>query len=317
MSYLLVGDMHAVPGQLEECARVMEFADQAALRTNSKILLLGDQYDTHEIVRIEVLTFWYRTFERMKSPVIALVGNHDQAAAGSKINSMVSHENQIQVISKPTVIEGTLFVPYISESKEFVQACKENPTDTVFCHATFQGAKFENGIYAPGGIEPDAIPQRQIISGHLHTPHLFGKVRYVGAPRWMSVKDESVEDRHLNVYKEGQVAHSLSTAPFCSRLNVLMDMKEAQVEVPSDRGYNRYLVKVYGTKEYCLDRRKHFESQGVRVRTFPESLVSIKVRESEGIDKAFTNFINGFTPPNATHKDDLVELARERRLLGR
>jgi hypothetical protein len=40
----------------------------------------------------------------------------------------------------------------------------------VVCHATFNGARYENGFYAKEALDPDAVPQKRIISGHIHTP---------------------------------------------------------------------------------------------------------------------------------------------------
>jgi hypothetical protein len=107
---------------------------------------------------------------------------------------MMVHTN-IMVVDEPRVVlPGILFVPYVHDPAEFVQICQQYPeAKTVVCHQTFAGSYFENGFLTPDGVEPNLLPQEQVISGHVHSPQRIGKVWYPGAPRWRTVSDANTE----------------------------------------------------------------------------------------------------------------------------
>jgi DNA repair exonuclease SbcCD nuclease subunit len=229
---LLVGDVHATPEELGDCRRLIDFVAKTAQENGvDYIVFMGDIYNTHNVMRVEVLAFWKDAFEKLYKicrDVIVLVGNHDYAGEGLPIHALLAHDTQVLVVDKPCNFDlGILFLPYMSSREAFVEACEyekaaQSTGPTVLCHQTFEGSTYENGMYAPDGVDPNLIPQTTVISGHIHTPQSFGKVMYIGAPRWRTLSDANVE-RAIWIYdfdSEGKVikTKSFDTGTACKRI---------------------------------------------------------------------------------------------------
>jgi len=181
---LLVGDVHATPEELEDCQRLIDHVVAVArLRRVGAVVFMGDLYNTHNVMRVEVLAFWRRAFKTLNDAgldVYVLVGNHDYAGEGLQIHALMAHEEQVTVVDRPMVLghAGVLMLPYFSDRQAFVEAChveiqldgRRVEGGSVLCHQTFEGSKYENGFYAPDGVEPNLLPQKYVISGHIHTP---------------------------------------------------------------------------------------------------------------------------------------------------
>ena len=153
MKILYVGDPHVVPEELGDCEALLQHVlDTAQARGIGTVCFLGDQTHNHALLHVAVLDFWRRWFRAFKQAgirVIAMVGNHDRpGTAGSELHSMMVFEDLCEVVARPTMIDGLLFVPYMESGDEFIAACRANPTRFAACHNTFDGARYENGIYA-------------------------------------------------------------------------------------------------------------------------------------------------------------------------
>jgi hypothetical protein len=316
---LYVGDPHATPDSIEEMERLVGYIIETAKRERAdKICFLGDQYHTHSIIHLSVLAFWQRAFRQIKHhglPVIALVGNHDKGGVKGQTESAMMVHTNIMVVDEPRVVlPGILFVPYVHDPAEFVQICQQYPeAKTVVCHQTFAGSYFENGFLTPDGVEPNLLPQEQVISGHVHSPQRIGKVWYPGAPRWRTVSDANTE-RALWVVEHGVDgsivgSKSFSTAGVCRPIYALTDSADAPAEIPSGASV---VVDVHGTAEYVDRRKRELEATGVRVRTFPAAEKVTKVRESDGLPLALRKFLGDFTAKNGTPPEELWKLASER-----
>lgn len=313
---LLVGDVHATPEELADCRALMNLVREIGIEHMvDEICLLGDSYHTMNVIRAEVLAFWREMFEWLGVPVVALVGNHDFAGEGSPIHAMIAHEDQIQVVDKPLVKQGVLYLPYYSDREAFVAAARANPTTTLVCHQTFEGAKYENGIYAKDGVDPDLLPQKHVISGHIHTPHAFGKVRYIGAPRWRSLPDANV-DRAVWLYDFDAAGDIRQTTPFdtgktCRQIRYVLDTPEKPFEGVLDPGVD-WRVDIRGPAAYVDERKKVLAGPGVRVRAFKVEKTGIRVRESDGIDEAFKKYLVKFRGRRGTPPEVLARMAMER-----
>jgi DNA repair exonuclease SbcCD nuclease subunit len=317
---LLVGDVHAVPEELEDCDRLIDLIVKVAKEEEvGTVLFLGDQYDTHNVVRVEVLAFWASAFEQLKAEdlsVMALVGNHDYAGEGLVDHALMAHEHSIRVIDKPTNRGGILLLPYISSRDEFVEVCKNHPEQsTVICHQTFNGATYDNGFYAPDGVDQNDIPQKTVISGHIHLQQAFGKVTYVGAPRWRTLSDADSE-RAIWVYEFGQNGTVLSkegfdTSKHCRPIRYRLDTPEKPVEGQLDPGCD-WRIDIKGPIDWIEKRKTELAGHGVKIRTFKTDKIVPKIKESDGIGKAFDRFLSSYTPRYGTEIDRLKEIAKER-----
>jgi len=63
--------------------------------------------------------------------------------------------------------DGVHALSFHKDEDQFLSKLKSGKI--LFCHQTFDGAKFENGFYAPDGFDFSGIKYEKIISGHIHT----------------------------------------------------------------------------------------------------------------------------------------------------
>lgn len=322
MKTLFCGDPHATPDSIEEMWELTKLIARTAEEHQvDTICFLGDQYHTHSVIHLSVMAFWHQAFSYLRAKgfrIIALVGNHDKGGvAGVDDNALMLHAG-ITVVSSPQVIDSLLYVPYIHDPAQFVGICNAEPfraIPTVVCHQTFIGSVFENGFPTADGVDLNLIPQNQVISGHIHTPQLVGKVWYPGAPRWRSVSDANI-DRAIWVVEHDtqgllQGRHAVSTATACIPMYCLDDLPEKPAELPTGRC--KVVVDVYGPEAHVQRRKRELEElPGVRVRTFPDAEKSVTVRESDGLPVAMQKFLQEHKPKHETPPEVLWKLAQER-----
>ena len=319
---LHVGDVHAVKEELEDCVKLIDLVIQVA-KTNSidVVLFEGDQYHTHAIMHVEVMHFWKKAFSKLKAEgltPICIVGNHDMPGVdGSSAHAMLAHDEECLIVDSPTVLGGNiLMMPYMSNHERLLEVCQEQEfCPTVLCHQTFVGGVYENGFFASDGIDANLIPQKHIISGHIHTPQEFGKVFYTGAPRWRTLSDANVE-RSIWVihYKEDgtvELKIPFSTGNTCRQIRFAVDTPEKPVTLPLDTNHS-WRIDIKGPAEWVEKRKRELSTHGVRIRTFSDAKSASTVRESEGIEKSFRKFLASFKARHGTSLEVLDKMAGER-----
>jgi DNA repair exonuclease SbcCD nuclease subunit len=320
MKLLVVGDPHVKPEDIGECQKLADFIVRTAQETQPNyILLLGDLHHTHSLVHVEVMAFWRNTFEmwsRAGFQVLALVGNHDQPGDPSRAHALMAYSG-IRVIDAPQLLdmEGNIaLLPYMHDTNAFVATCQVLKADTIYCHATFVGAQYENGFYAKEGIEQDDIPQKQIISGHIHKGSEFGKVWYTGAPRWQTVTDAN-QDRAIWLVEhnpDGSIASrtAFQTDAVCCRIVHVEDTPESPAEIAVNPAW-KYVIDVKGPAAWVEERKARWSGVG-RVRTFVTDRNAAKVRESDGIGVAFKKYFEAYKPRLPVDVAVLQSLVEER-----
>ncbi len=319
MKFLVVGDPHVQLESLAECERLLDLVEEAAVANEvDRIVLMGDLFHTFEVIRVEVIDFWRRRLLRLGCPVWILRGNHDGPHdVKPGVHALRALEGRPVIIDEPRVERNDiLWLPFTRSSEEFTRWCKEySGTVTVYCHQDFNGAAYENGIYVKNGVDPDAIPQAQVISGHIHTVQEFGKVFYVGAPRWMTIKDVN-QDRFLWVIEhanDGRVISktSIPTDTHCLRMVHLVDSQTKPLDPETVPATVKALVDVKGDVAYCEARRRVWKGKA-RVRTFPTVVRTAKVKESDGIAIAFKKYLDSYQPSSGVTHDALRNLVEAR-----
>lgn len=329
MDVLYVGDPHGRPEDLDDCeALVTLVEDVVTSQKVHRITFLGDQHHTHAIMHVEVLGFWRRSLQRLleASPgtdIYFMLGNHDQPGdASSKAHALMAYEDMpgVVVVDRPILVEGVLHVPYMHSGEAFVETCTgfagvARPPMTLVCHQTFNGAKYENGFFAKDGVDPERVPQKYIISGHIHDPQSFGKVVYLGSPRWLTISDAN-KDRFLNIvtHDEDGVPVNIKPIPTESalrKIHHIVDSPESPADNVVFNPKHRYHVDVQGPSEWVDSRRSKWTGKA-RVRTTRLDKRIARVRESEGIDAALLRFLASYNPPRGTDRATLEKLAHAR-----
>lgn len=332
MKNLYIGDMHVTPDRasIQECEALIDYIYYlASTETVDNIVFLGDQTHTHSIVHLPVLSFWQKSFAKLSNlqeesfrpvNIIVLVGNHDRSP-GSEGNSMMMFGNEnVTVVSEiPLEADGITYVGYCHETKDLLKAVSHSTSKTLVCHQTFDGAIYENGFYAKDGVSPDLIPHETVISGHIHTPHNFGKINYVGSPRWRTVSDANI-NRNLWL-----VSHSddgsikcidyYRTDSICKPIFHVTDSPEEPFLEPMswEKLKNPSVVlDIHGPVDYIQARKLWFADRGYRIRTFPIRTAKLSIKESDGMPKAMSSFLEKYTAKNGTSVELLTKLVQER-----
>jgi DNA repair exonuclease SbcCD nuclease subunit len=326
---LLVGDVHATVEELPECEKLLQYISQIVEGQHvDYVCFLGDQFNTHENVRVEVSNFWDKWFCALSNytQVYALVGNHDQVGPGSRLNSMSVHR-AVSVVDAPMFLSEenescVILSPHFYDNEEFVAKCNQIVTDcgqselpTLICHQTFNGVKYENGFFAPEGVEPKDLKFKQIISGHIHSPQTFANVTYIGAPRWRTANDTSIEERNLWLFDvaPGQpltVAKLFPTSKVCTRIVTLTDTEAFPI---TEFNQNcKYVIDIRGSMEFCKRREQELKAENVKINIFPNKAKVVKVRESEGIAISYSRYLESYKPKYGTSLEKLKEISKER-----
>jgi hypothetical protein len=324
---LFVGDVHAKVEDLADCRALLDLVDETAKKhVVDRTVFLGDQYHQHAIVNVEVQRFWLEQFDRLRAPgrdIVALVGNHDRPGdKTATAHAMQVHRHQVTVVDEPTVIDGVLYLPYFHDQTAFVAAAKAHPEcDTLVCHATFNGARYDNGFYAKEALEPDAVPQKRIISGHIHTPASFNKVWYPGSPRWQTTSDANIS-RAIWVEDDapGGMGYPVDTGKALRVIWQLTDTEGDEGPSVSDlveqkvKDGDRVVINLQGAQAWCAQRKRDLASlrPNIRFRTFYTDGHSAKVRESDGVAAAFRKHFDAYQTKHGTSKDVLSKMVEER-----
>jgi len=326
---IIVGDMHVVPEELDDCGEVIKLI-QSVARTEEvgEVWFVGDQHHNHELVHLAVMHWWKNALHSLSEVGIRtmlMVGNHDQLAPGSNIHSMMTYErlDKVKVVDTPTIRQGVLMVPYFHDKIAFLDAVNSQTDErrgapkTIVCHQTFDGSKYENGFYASDGIDPKLLPQELIISGHIHTPQEFGSVWYVGAPRWRGANDANTNRAIWVVtFEDGELRSRIpyTTGDVCRQILHLEDTESSPVDMNFNHQH-KYTVDVKGSPAWCERRKLELAAAGARVRTFPSREFTREVKESDGVDVAFKGYLGAYHPKHGTDLGVLGTMAKQRSLM--
>ena len=329
MKLLYVGDVHARPEDLDDCQALLDLVyEQAQLYRPDGIIFLGDQHHTHGIIHLDVIGFWRRNLLKLTGAglpagmgfdVTLLVGNHDMSGDLSSPNhAIMAYQSMDRVFvvdqARAMMSPEMVFLPYMGDNAAFVKKCQEIHATTVVCHQEFNGAEYENGFFSSTGVEPAAVPQTLLISGHIHTPQILGKVWYLGAPRWLTAADAN-QDRFIYVVEhdsDGSVLSKVAipTGDVCQRIFQLEDTPAKPLAIEEGTRH-KYIVDIIGPQAWIEERRPLWAGKA-RIRTHRTDQQIIRLKESEGIEKALVKFATEFIPPQGTHRDILLGMVKTR-----
>ncbi len=302
---ILVGDPHATAASIPELNNIVDLLLELS---PPRVVFLGDLFHTHQIVHLSVLEFWRASMSRLVAAgieVVALVGNHDMSTGHNNtvhaLNSL--RDLNITIVDAPKIIGPNIVaMPYYSND-EFLKAASALDGELLICHQTFEGAKYENGFYAPNAVDAELVRASKIISGHIHTGAEFGKVWYPGTPRWMTVNDANVDKGIWKVSWDGTIYTKdfISTSRICQPVEVLM-WKEGE-DAPKPRHTNaKVTYDLFGKKEFLDLAQAQVRAIGGNYRLHQEGTSAASVNEAKGASESWVSFLSSYksqrnTPP--------------------
>jgi DNA repair exonuclease SbcCD nuclease subunit len=230
---LFVGDPHLKINRFDLATGFLTWLNKLIAEQKPDLVVnLGDTFDTHAVLRSEVLNEFMKHVDHVLAlniPYVYLLGNHDMYKPNDpKYHAMLPFKGKIanfHVIDKTTDLFDMTFVPYQYYGANF-------PTKTlpiVVAHQTFIGADY-GPIRTTEGVDPRCLSFCElVISGHIHTrQRLVGsqggpEVLYVGSPFSQSASDinqiKGITLLDMATYAETFIATPL---PTWRRLHVLV-----------------------------------------------------------------------------------------------
>lgn len=310
--HLYVGDPHVQICNLEDCKKLIKFIhDTAKGRGVSKIVFLGDLFHTHAVIRMEVWNFWVESIKKLKKQydIVILCGNHDMILGESKyagLNAVSllrdSYNYNLNIIDTPAIIDSIAYIPYTHKHEFFLKNCQDlfdmGATEVLVAHQTFTGAAYENGFYAKDGIDPAIVPQKNIISGHIHKTQTIGKCFYPGTPKWDSMTDAG-ENKGVWVVSHGDKGEILEKE-FISTDSVVTCYKKFKVlegeEIPKLNPENKNYLELEGSNAWITSIKKKFKGvENLQIKAIPTD-VKLSQEPNKEI-KTINDFLkNGFKP---------------------
>lgn len=185
MSAIFTADIHLndKPADSHRWGLFSWLAEQKA----DELIIGGDLTDMKDRHGARLVNRLYREIMALepKFKIIINRGNHDYYDVDHPFFEFLGDSSDIVFVTKPTKIAlsigSALFVP-AGAGWDF-----DIPdVDYLFAHATFSGAKAENGRTLTG-VDPRVVVadfDGKVWSGDIHTPQTLagGKIEYVGAP---------------------------------------------------------------------------------------------------------------------------------------
>jgi len=305
--YLIVGDIHATPNNLDEVRSLFTLIEKTCKEHQTKtVILLGDQTDSHQIQNLSIMHMYKELFLQYRDlDFIVLVGNHDRAVNGNKLyHSMFPYKlySNVCVVDEFMSMHGFDFISYCRDEQEFLNLTKNRVNDILICHQEFNGCQYENGFFSKNGFDLNKVPYEQIISGHIHKAQKWDKIWYPGAPRWMTRSDAN-EGKAIYLW-DGQKSKHIATGEFCRPI-ISLNITEKS-ELP-ELGPAKYILNVTGNRKFIQKIYDKYAGKA-EIKTNVVDAKHVKVKESLGINKALEKFVlNDYVPQYGIDKEVLLK----------
>lgn len=276
MKIIRVGDPHVKVQNIEESERLLQFILEMARKHKvDTIELEGDLFHTHAILRLEVLEFWRKWLWKLSEEflTIVLVGNHD-LSGNVHSNShalgvfLTLNPDKLLIIERPALIKNIGYLPYIHDNAKFVaeaNALADLGATFLVSHTTYAGSKYDNGMYAPDGVDPDLVDLRltHLLSGHIHSEQEYGRVIYPGTARWDTASDAN-RRKGIWLYVHSPVGpytsrEFIGTESVCVPL-VSLEWREGDPQ-PQLQDGARISIELIGTSAWINKQKVHLKGK--------------------------------------------------------
>lgn len=316
MKIALLGDPHAKLNSLSEISLLIDYVSSLKKESKAdKLVILGDLFDTHSVVRLEIWKFWEEQLSKLSKSfsaeeIIIISGNHDKPGSTEReyISAVATlNGNKATLIYDKGEIKWDItFVPFCSQEESFLQQCndlyKQKPTKYIICHQTFNGAVFDNGMYAPDGFDFQQVPHENIVSGHIHTTLRFGKVFYPGTARWDSMSDANKEKGIYVLDTDTDNYDFYSTDTIVTPMYSI-EIKEGE-DFPELKSMSKYAIHLIGTSKWISKTKAQCKGHKVKT-TYTDSML----KRSSDKPENFNDFVGKIT--TSVKKEDILRLIEE------
>lgn len=318
MKILRVGDPHITVRNLAESKKLVDFICQTAQSSKvDYIELMGDLFHTHAVMRMEVVDFWAKTFEkfeRLHVPVYALVGNHDQLGSKEKEQEMNSlntfqKDSVCNIISSPFIVGKIAYIPYMSNQNDFVKAAKElydqGATKCLVAHQNFTIPLYGDMI------DRSLILQEVIVAGHIHEKRTMNGVIQVGTPKWDTMSDAN-EEKGIWIFdhnEDGSIKDSqfISTGKIVTPIvKIVVNEGDPEPELnPNARNY----LELHGKTAWISKMKKKYKAKAsIKAKPIDRKVSKLDVDKKVTLVEYLQNY---FQPIDGVTKQEINGYLRE------
>lgn len=195
---MFIGDPHLKINRFELAKQFLTWLNELVKKHKpDRIVNLGDTFDTHAVLRSEIMTEFLNHVDFCLANTDAdydyVLGNHDMYKPNDARYHALKHlKNRIErfnIIDEITEKDEITFVPYLHNPADFPKHTKS----ICIAHQEFKGADYGD-ITTKNGVDASSIKGASIIiSGHIHKRQQLNagsaEVLYVGSPFSQSAGD--------------------------------------------------------------------------------------------------------------------------------
>lgn len=246
MKYIVCGDPHCRPDNLDKIHKLLELIESYGLPT----IFLGDMLDSRDIVRAQCLNTYINYFKNSKLDYVILCGNHDAINSEAKEFSLEPLKllKNVTVVDKPYLLGDILFMPYYRNPGKF-RAIIDQYKDAkyLFMHQDMVGMDWGNGhIATEGNNLIDISSFKAVYSGHYHKYQVKNNLTYIGTP-FSHNFGESNQDKYLGLFDADTGGFSTLKTDFPKHITVHLDLNNPHLFDVNNLDHFRLIIK--GTRE--------------------------------------------------------------------
>lgn len=296
MKVLRCGDPHVKSNNLKESEALMSFLlHEAKQHKVDRIEILGDLYDTHDIVRLRVLRFWTDWFTILSEEefkTVILQGNHDVTGDYSDNFSALQtalhleEGNNFKIVHQPYLDGIYGYLPYIHSNEKFIEEANklaEQGAKVLVSHPNYKGAVYDNGTPITNAVDSNDLSPSfvHLIGGHIHTELEIGRVWYTGNPRWLT---KSCANKQKGIWLcnhddlTGQMISKefISTESVCTPIiSLVWNEGENKPEIPKNGNIN---IELVGSSDWVTKQK--LDLKGVSISSKLTDVKKSKERKS-------------------------------------
>jgi DNA repair exonuclease SbcCD nuclease subunit len=224
-SFTIVGDPHIRPDNLAKSEQLFDLVESL----NQPVIVLGDLFDTKEVVRAKCLNLAYRKISESKLQWTLLVGNHDLFNLTTPEHSLevLKALPNVRIIDTLMPFSGMYGIPYIHDRDQLKAELAKIPDGSiVFGHLEVRTFDYGNGLLAESGLEvKDLVRFKRVVSGHFHKFQQLDNLTYLGTPFSHSF-GETNQTKYLGVYKPSTDEFNVVETHFPRHLTIAYDLNE-------------------------------------------------------------------------------------------
>lgn len=261
---MFIGDPHLKITRFDLAKQFLDWVNNVIAQHKPDLVVnLGDTFDTHAVVRSEVMTEFIKHVDSVNKicPYIYLLGNHDMYKPNDNKYHALKHlkgkMKGFTIIDELVDLHGMTFVPYVHKPEDF-------PKQTLpicVAHQTFKGADFGD-ITTKDGVDACSITGAEIIiSGHIHKRQRMDnssaggpEVIYCGSPFSQSASDIN-QTKGVSIFDTDTYAEEFIASPLpmwrgvkyeLSPVFSVTDMHEDIMQTLNDTDH--WIVEITGPK---------------------------------------------------------------------